>query len=252
MGVLMLLLGIALPSLTRSREAARQSVCAQQIAQHMKITLVYAADNKDAWPFAWPKERTAPRLPNLPAGPPGAPDWYGAVAGLWQVPMVDAYGGDFFHRSLLCPSRRNETLAWRDHYIQTSGADPDKVKGTLDYQMSMAMYLDIRALNPAAPSYEPKYYIGQRVSSVMFPSKKAALFEVLPAHDPTFARSRTLLFPNSRNIASADGAVSWRSTAAMIPAVVPPQLLLRPEMEALAKEAYKGSLTPRGVAGFDW
>jgi len=218
----------------------------------MRVVFVYAAENRDYWPYAWDQSRVAPPWPGGSPPPGFQPDWYGAVAGLWHVPAIDAYGGDYFHRSLMCPSDREEYMEARVHVSRTRGIPLEKVKGTLDYQMSLAMYLSVQALNPSAPAFVPRYYVCQRVTDPAFPSKKAALFETLPMHEPGFTRATPLLFPNSRNVASADGAVAWRSTASMVPAVLPPELVPPGPSAALAAEAYKGSLTPNGVAGFDW
>lgn len=248
----MILIGLALPMLSRSREAARQSVCAQQIAQHLKVVEQYAMDNQDAFPFLWPRARVAPQAPGLPDElPPFCPDWYGAVAGLWHLPMLEAYGGDAFNRSLLCPSGAEAAISIRDALALKEGVDPSQVRGTLDYQMSMAMYLDPRALDPSAPSFEPKYYTGQRLSAVKSPSNKAAIFEGAPAHDPRYIEVQAVLFPNLRNFGAADGSVRFRSTADMIPPVLPPQLV-KPGGDALFSEANKGVFTPWGVAGRDW
>lgn len=252
-GLAMLLLALLLPALQQPREIARRTACARQLGQHTKAALMYASDNADRWPFVWPRHRApVPTLGGLM--PPGlAGDWYLAAGGLWHIPMIDAYGGDYFHRSLLCPATRAERVEQQEHAVRTRGLERDRVKGTLDYEMSMAMYLDVAALNPVAPSLEPRFYIGQRVTDVTFPSSKAAIFETLPVHEAEFVRTRTLLFPNSRNMSSVDGSVKWRSTASMTAAAVPRQLIPPGRgMESLAAEAYKGNLTPRGVAGMDW
>jgi hypothetical protein len=115
----------------------------------------------------------------------------------------------------------------------------------------MAMYLDPRALDPAKPSFEPKYYVDQTLSAVMFPSSKAEIFEGVPSHDGRYMEVQAVLFPNSRNYAAADGSVAFRSTADMISSVCPPQLV-KPGGEPMYREANKGNYTPRGVAGRDW
>lgn len=251
-GVVMILVGLALPTLALSREFARQSVCAQQLGQHVKVVHAYAADNRDAFPFLWPRARVAPVYPGMPNElPPWEPDHYEAISGLWHVPMLEAYGSDPFNRALICPSQLEAAFALRDKFAAKEGVAPSRVGWTLDYRMSMAMFLDSRALDPETPSFERKYYVGQCLSAVMFPSSKAAILEGVPSHDARYIEAHAVLFPNSRNFAAVDGAVAFRSTADMVPSVCPPQLV-KPGGEPLYREANKGNYTPRGVAGRDW
>ena len=250
MGVVSILSGILLPALTGVRESARRVVCARQLAGHMQVMAVYAGDFDDFWPYAWREDRTAPDLPNIGKPPVGYSDWYGAVAGLWHLPVLDAYDENPFHESLFCPSDRDWKRR-RDAVSARLGVPPRRLRATLLYTMSMAMFLDPRALDPERPAYKPRYYIGQRQSDVVYPTMKAALFEGLPFHDPRYLGDGIVLFPNAVNVAASDGSVVYRSTVDMIPGIVFDELVL-PGREELAREADKLDFTPHGVRGRDW
>jgi prepilin-type N-terminal cleavage/methylation domain-containing protein len=257
-GITSILIGLALPSLGGIRERASRLKCSAQLAGHMQVLAVYAADSDDYWPFYWPENRVAPRPPYVPDEPPptmGDDDWYLAIAGLWYAPMIDAYGGTIFNESLHCPADEDWALTREMllDLIEQQHADIKQVRYTINYTMSAAMYLDPAALDPEHPGIEPRHYIGQRQTDVLFPSQKAALYECLPLHDKNYHHDGVIqgdLF-YSRNIAACDGSVAYRHDRDLIPGVLVPGHY-DPEYEDLYQNLMTLEFTPNGVHGRDW
>lgn len=252
LGVVAVLLALLAPALAGTREAFRRAKCASQIASHMQVLSAYAIDSNDAWPFAFEYARREPPPSRFGVVTDRRADPYTAIGGLWHLPVLDAYNENPFHESLICPSDR-ELLRSRDDAAAKFGVDPSTIRGTLEYRISMAMYLDVQALDPAHPSMDPRFFVGQRHSAVLFPSSKAALFDVNPMHDTTLADPGTWPadHPVVRNVAGADGAVEYRSTIHLLPAVAMPGSFT-PGHEVLARESRKLDFTVHGVRGRDW
>ncbi len=257
-GSALVLIGLLLPVLSGSRESARRAVCARQIASHMQVVGAYAIDYQGYFPYYFSESRRIPPMP--PGGRPPAGEglswWYGAAGALWHLPVLDAYNGDPFHESLICPSDRF-TLVERDEHAARLGVDPRSLKGTLLYVMSMAMYLDPKALSPDHPSWDPAYFVPQRQGDVVFPSQKAALYEAIPFHDPAYTGGGSVPTPHSTNVAGADGAVSYRNSTTIHPGVplrAGTTLPGAPEpgLDAALREAAKLRFTANGVRGRDW
>lgn len=255
-GITSILIGLALPSLAGVRERARRLKCSAQLAGHMQILATYAADSDDYWPFFWPDKRVAPAPPYVPDEPPptlGDDDWYLAITGLWYAPMIDAYGGTIFNESLHCPDDEGWPIM-RDMLRARFGKkNITRVRGTLQYEMSAAMYLDPAALDPEHPGIEPRYYIGQRQSDVLFPSQKAALYEGTPFHDKSYNHDGVVrgdLF-YSRNVAACDGSAAYRHGRDLIPGVLVPGYY-EPKYKELYQNLMTLQFTTNGIHGRDW
>lgn len=255
-GVILVIVGLTMPTMTRVRSHARELRCAAQLASHMQVAFVYAIDSCDSWPYAFEHARIAPRWPGMEQIPSegGHPDWYEAVAGLWHLPVLDAYDDNPFHESLLCPAdpRAREL---HDLLMPAADGDESRIRATLRYQFSMAMFYAPEALHPDRPIRSPALYVAGRVGDVQLPADKAALYDVEPVHDSAFARSgiRDLDRSYRFNVAAADGSVATRRSDTFVPGVVFPGIApLTQDGLAWAQEAAKLHHTPYGLRGRDW
>lgn len=249
LGIVLVLIGLAVPSVSVARESARRTRCLAQLGGHMQVLAVYASDFRDAWPYAFEEARRAPALPPHPEVRFWHP--YNVVEGVWHLPVLDAYAANPFHESLLCPSDAAAMLEARDRFAAESGADVHALRGTLKYRMSMAMYLDARALRPESPAFVPEFFVGQTVSAVSFPAAKAALYECVPLHDRAATDPYQAVAPFSLTVAGVDGAARARNTGAMTPGIVFPGFVVEGFAQQQA-EANKLRFTPQGVFGRDW
>lgn len=250
-GVMAILLSLLLPALSKAKEAARQAKCLAQVRNHQQLIFAYAISYDDQVPYIWPKVREPPD--GIPHPPPhGSPDWYLLIAGLWQVPLMDSFGNNGMHESLFCPS--NTTPDIDDIEALTKelfGLPPEQVQGTRDYYLSEAMFFDPEALDPADPKWEPRYYVPQKLSGILFPSDKGFLRDAGTYHDPQWQRVGVAATPPFVKIAGfGDGSVALLNTVELIPGLV-----MNPtgnaEHDWWKGEMGKLSFTPWGVRGRD-
>ncbi|MBC7773647.1 MAG: hypothetical protein H7210_14225 [Pyrinomonadaceae bacterium] len=248
-GIFLLLIGLLTPAISSARGSARRTRCLTQLGGHMQVLASYAGDYRDAWPFAFDHARRTP--PSTPH--PGIRFWhpYNLIDGLWHLPVLDAYSDNPFHESLICPSDNGEMLATRQLAAEELGVDIDTVRSTLKYRLSMAMYLDSRALDPASPRFVPEFFVGQTQSAVTFPSSKAALYEDLALHDRSVPDLSQAAPPFLLTVAGADGAAKARNTSTMVPGIAFPGFFV-PGFADQQAEANKLRFTPSGVFGRDW
>lgn len=248
-GVLMALIA---PSLGRVRAKGRETACISQIQQHMMNVGMYTAHSADYWPYPLLDNFVDPYTQS-PVGfrSPYSPHGFSWVSSYWHAPMLGAYyGANPFHASLGCPS----SPILREVAAEKPGWER---AWAIDRGMSMGMYLDPRALNPTAPRWDASLFRPQRVSDVVFPSMKAALYEGSPWHDPkvrwTFQPGRTASVPPPwrLSVAACDGSVRVRNHRDSIGGVVFQEV--RPQLDVglvAMSDAYL--YTPHGVRGRDW
>jgi type II secretory pathway pseudopilin PulG len=255
-GVLSILAALIIAGLPGVRHRSREVACLAQLRDHARVLAVYAVDYTDHWPYAGSRARThhafAPRVDGT--NPP-----YGVAAGTWHLPVLDAYQNNPFAEPLICPAD-TRSLAERDRVAAELGVEPTKLAGTLDRQLSMAMYLAPQALDPANPSVSASYHVPQTQSAVTFPSSKASLFELTPWHDTQYRGGVIRHRPTTHSVTSVDGSARNRSKADVTPGV--PWEALHRQSEnpsrlggpilAMEQEAAKFNYTPMGVWGRDW
>lgn len=250
MGVLAIVLSLALPALSKAKEAARRAKCLAQIRNHQQLLFAYAISYDDQVPYIWSKVRTPPdEIPYPP--PPGSPDWYLAVSSLWHVPMMDSFGGNGLHETLFCPSNTElDSLEALMHEAEV--ANPKQMQGTRDYSLSNALFLDPEALDPDDPNPDHQYYVPQRLSEIAFPSDKAFLIDSGPPyHDPRWRRVGVFATPPYDQIVGwSDGSAVLLNTAEIIPG-----LIMNPtgdtDLDRIRSELAKLDFTPWGVRGRD-
>jgi prepilin-type N-terminal cleavage/methylation domain-containing protein len=250
--VIAIIVAVSMPMLSRARQSARRQQCLEHLGGHMRVLAAYAASSNDAWPYPFREARKPPRTDSIGPDPFGG-DWYDAASGLWYQPVLDAYRDDPVYRTLICPSDP-DGAAIRDLAAQRR-AEGRRLRWTLDYRLSMAMYLDPVALDPEHPKRDPALYQGQRHGDVVFPSAKAALFESTPFHEPWFrAGGMTRFPPYILNVALVDGSVAARNTGDAVPGVLFP-LTYFPLREGVQRAdiaaMHTFHYTPWGVRGRD-
>lgn len=213
----------------------------------MSVMGAYAGDFKDFWPFPCRLEPAEGRVLWREHPVPK----YGVVNGIWHFAILEAYRYQPFHASLLCPSDRDSLLA-RDEAATNLGKPAEAVGGTLVRRVSMAMYLDPTSLDPDHPREGPATWRPMRHGDLLFPSRKAALIETAPFHDPRYHGGPNLPpMPIPLTVASADGAAALRSTGSCNRPVLP-WPASRSETRELEYDSQTMQYTAWGVRGQDW
>lgn len=250
-GVLVILLGLAMSALSPTKSQAKQVACAAEIRSLQMIISSYAVDYKDMFPFAL--HRGHPDG-SFVIGSPSLEVDYETAAALWHLPLLNAFGYRTFDRSLIC-SADSGTLPEHERMVERggSGVDPQKVAGTLVRKLSVAMFLDPKALRRASPSWGPRSFKLARHADIVFPSSKASLYEAAPYHMTEFVPETHITppFPWLLIVGAADGSAAARRTSDVLPGV-PARGISRPETALVEAELTKLRFTENGIAGRDW
>jgi type II secretory pathway pseudopilin PulG len=188
-GVVLVLLGLAIPALGAARRSALAAACLGQMRSHGQVLAMYAGDQDDAWPFVF--ERSAEdhhRWRRPGEGTAGAtvrgPDEYRFATALWHLPTLDAYDENPFHESLWCPA---ETFTPSD----LRAGLPDTARAhTLRRTLSESVFIDPGALAADQPGWQPAFERPTRVSELRFPSRKGVLKESGSSHEPGYHHLR--------------------------------------------------------------
>lgn len=251
LGVLFVLVGLALPALRGAQRSSRGTACLARLRENGVLVGFYMADSRDAWPYGLSSNFVDPYagrrvVLDSPYKVYGYSWW---MSGMWQGPMLaEYYNNSAFDARLYCPS----SGAWRETLMATPRDSHARPWGT-DYDMSMAMYLTPRALDPKQPLWNVTEFRGMRGIDVLYPSQKASLLEKMPSHDPgaTVTPTHMSAPPYRLNVLACDGSGALRDQAKSIPGVVFP-FSHRGEDPVLDATSSTFSHTPRGVHGRDW
>src|SRR5688500_13810894 len=91
-GIIAILIGILLPTISRVRQQARTTVCASNLREIGKALVMYANDNRDHFPHKFTVGnfgyRRRPGLRNL-LDPSSYPEWMGLAAVLHGIRATD-------------------------------------------------------------------------------------------------------------------------------------------------------------------
>lgn len=248
-GIILVVLSLALPSLRAAKQRGTAAACLAQMHQNSVQVTIYAHHNRDAWPYALESGFIDPFTgQRLRLTSPYVPYSYTWVGDYWHAPMLaDYFGGDSLSMSLYCPG---QDLRQR---VASSPEARARAWGT-GISLSMAMYLAPEALDPEAPRWRAELFRVARTSDVATPLQKAMLYECLPAHDPSVRNARGPIFsapPWALNAIACDGSGALRNHRSSIEGVVFPNL------DHLSRRRFDGvtetfSFTPHGVRGRDW
>lgn len=159
MGIVAILSVILVAAMKNVRESARQVVCRGNTRSAGTLLLSSCVDNRDAWPNAGEAEREM-------ALPDGERTRVGGTRGLsngrWTLLYPDSWLGGVWDRSLRCP---------REPRV---GEGPVPTMLPLLW-MSRALWLDPSSMESGHE--ERARWAQTRVADVVFPSRKAVLFE---------------------------------------------------------------------------
>lgn len=247
MGIVMILIGLAIPMLRGTKERARAIKCLAQMSSHNGVLAAYAAEQQDRWPNVFESGKSS----WLPTMATVSFEEYDLASGLWHLPVLEAYGEQAFHASLICPSDTYTPELIR-RLADSHGVATTQVAGTLRYRLSMAMFYAPEALTVPLPRMDRRLLRTQTHADITFPSSKCVLSE-FPFHDSRMVESTILFAPRRVNIVAADGSARSMDTAAVTPGIVlrpPPGG--SPEVDAALADAAKFDTTPQGVHGRDW
>ena len=247
MGITAILLSLLLPTLRGTRELAKAAKCLAQHRGFIVSVAAYGNDQRDSWPYPLePGLRDPYTQARLYTDRPHQLRGYEWAASYWHLPLIRLEGADPDTCVLYdCPSLPAAATQQRDF-------GGGRVWSTIR-QLSLAMYLSPTALDPAAPSWDESAFAVQRQSDVWYPSNKAAVFDLLPVHDPAARWQTNVLMtmpPWSRTVVACDGAARARHGADCTPGVVFEKPARSPRSRLSEEDSLR--FTPRGVRGTDW
>jgi len=245
MGIVLILIGLTIPLLRSAKEQGREVKCLSQMRSHGGVLAAFAAEHQDRWPNIFESERST-RLPTMKTV---TFDEYGLASGLWHLPVLEAYGEQAFHASLICPSDRY-TPEMIGRVADARGVERTEVVGTLRYRLSMAMFYAPELLSMPQPAMAGRFLRTQTQADVMFTSSKCALYE-FPFHDERMIDPGMLFSPRRVNVVAADGSGRSIDTSTVTPGIVL-QSRGSPEVDEAMADAAKFDTTPDGVRGRDW
>ncbi|MBI1374323.1 MAG: prepilin-type N-terminal cleavage/methylation domain-containing protein [Phycisphaera sp.] len=122
--IIVLLLAILLPSMSRAREVSRRAVCAAQLHQLGVGQLEYASDNFNTWAFGSPSQMLTDR-----AGATNTPGvWSIWKKNLYNKGINDGWHGNgvLYHEKYLNDGRVFYCPSWKHPYYEYLSTDPDK------------------------------------------------------------------------------------------------------------------------------
>ena len=158
-GLVTTLLLFLTPALKNARESARQVVCRGNSRSAGLMLLSSSVDNQEAWPNAGENVREM-LLPDGESTLVGGTR--GLSSGKWALLYPDSWAGEVWDRALRCPRQPRV------------GEGPVPTMLPLLW-MSRAMWLDPATL--VVGHEERARWARTRVADVVFPSRKAVLFE---------------------------------------------------------------------------
>lgn len=251
-GILVVIWGLSLTTLSEARGRARLARCSANLAQHGRMISVYAGSWQDRTPYLWLRDGGRSQEFRGPAGdlmrsrlPDGGLTGYLLASKLWHLPLLDMLNDDALHASVVCEADPSQRRA------RASGASGVHRVRTLIYTMSGAMVLHPSGLDPRGHALtQSRYWTGRSLGDVMFPSVKTLVFEGAPLHEPWFV-DRGRLADRPWRIASvnADGSAAYRRLDEATPGVTP----LAPAWgHSEQARHFSLHLTPWGVRGRDW
>jgi len=255
-----ILAGLLLPALSGSRRSAARLACFAEMRDASRSVALYAGDCNGSIPFVY-KPTDDPGLWLAADGSTLVPPLYFQTAGdYWALAMPNVYTTSIMDRSLLCPEDSvSEDMFNRSR--RAMGATDSGAAVPLIRSVSRSFYFAQRSLREDLPEVRAADCRVARIAEVRYPSRKALLVEDLPFHMPGFSgpEIQNTHRPSVLVVAASDGAVSSRSQADAIQAVLvaPPH---QPGWWARGREAWANDLaetgafhyTRNGVDGLDW
>ena len=183
-GVVMILIGLMMPSIARVRTEARGIVCQSEMRQLSTMILAYTSDHKDSIPF--PLTRLSDGLWTMSGGSQWTAVRAVAATNYWPVAMFDEFNRSMYADILLCPQDQH-TLEERALMAAELGVDEQDVQAPAPRTLSSALYLDWQALKQDLVRWDDRFLRIARLHDVRFASQKSLLIESEPYHEPGYA-----------------------------------------------------------------
>lgn len=157
--IIAIVIAMTLPSLSMVRLRGREIASQSQIRSHASIMLLYATDQRDAWPaYTFPDATSS--VMRFDGGANYTTIGYFQMSTYWPVALADGYyDGKWADKSFRSPSRR-------------PGAE-----GLHDYFYPCSFIAVPEYWNSLTRSRPPSQLRGTRVADVLFPDKKILLVD---------------------------------------------------------------------------
>jgi prepilin-type N-terminal cleavage/methylation domain-containing protein len=169
-GIIAVLIGLLLPSLSKAREQARRTHCLSNVRQLVAATMIYLNENHQTLPECgsanspleaplcprtWTVKAYTP-LPGL------GPDTYvlPSIGALLQ-PTLAAEGA-----SWVCPAAPDEYFIYTGTDPYGGPASPDQFRPTYSYVSGKEMYRDAMAGGPIAVTYKLREWTSRNVAGL--------------------------------------------------------------------------------------
>lgn len=221
LGIVLVLIGLVIPSLALSRERARRVACAGEMRQLAALVTMYCDENRGYLPFIYSWSEGHWVSPNGVRVPEGYLETSGDY---WAYPLLDELGGSWLAGSLLCP---NDWVSAEEaaQVSREDGVPIEQVRLPLHRTISRSFYrspASLRAdgLEDTAPMEERR----MRLHDVRYPSAKAYLIEDPPFHEDFRVGDVWTIdadLPYRVMVVAVDHSVQLRSIGDAVPAVVP-------------------------------
>jgi len=212
-GIIAILVGLLLPSLGHARGTTLEVACQVELHDNMMMVHMYGGDNREYWPMSFlPSDE-----PNTWVGPGdwtiSGVDYFGVQSAYWPYAMGEDYGEDYLNPVLFCPADR-ETVDFITEGAEKHGLNAHQVVYASDRLLSLAFYVRPAFLRHDQAGWDLGAATVGTISSVRYPSSKAAMMDRLPFHDPNFISimEPTPPPPYRLNVAAVDGSASARNT----------------------------------------
>ena len=266
LGLILILVGLLIPSLSQSKEQALELRCASEMRQlGMRIHL-YTDENRGYVPFPYQIDRGTNEIVS-PTGRRAPLAFAETGADYWAYSFIDEYPGRWLDDELLCPndvvSAEGAQWVW-----DQSDLPPGETPLMLVRAISRAFYIRPEALHADfVQTGRPAFHLAT-LSDVSFPSAKAFLVEGLPFHDD-YQLSETdeglpiVSVPDAlgrRMVAASDLSVELRAVRDAAPPALPSWSTPMPDHYPGTLEDYRRlqrnsvtfDYTRDGVLGRDW
>ncbi len=218
-GIVLVLLGLILPSLGSVRGRSARLVCAAELRDMTTAISAYASMERGYVPFSFQPTQTPGvwRVGNTQIDPAS----FSTAGDFWARPMLDSYGGSWLSESLLCPED-GVSEAYGRRASEQTGIPLEELGVPLVREISRSFYYAPASLRDDLPVVEASDCMVATLDDISFPSRKALIVETLPFHMRGFIGPEVsgAFLPMRLNVAAADGSVAWRSQADAEPGVL--------------------------------
>ena len=196
-GLIGVLIGLLLPSLSRARESARRVSCLSNVRQLTTATLMYAAENQQYLPEA-ASANTPLESPICPRAR-GLPMWTAYAADRYVLPSIGALLDKFLKnegRHWRCPSAPDGSFILEGPDPYAGHAAPNQFVPNYNYMAGKEIFGDAVLGGPIAATYMLREWASRNVSGLR-------MSRVAPT--PRVDASRIVLFHDRASVYHSRG-----------------------------------------------